>query len=715
MSSKLLSQHPVIGPSTFPLSKFSFATVSGELVKPIPWTHIPDKGHLYAVFETVAVSDYSGRVDEKGQFKVLAEPEVLEDLDLKALGREAVNAAHEMKTLSPPSKFPTVTIIIQEPCIAVRFPLQYGQIRRFQMKFRLASDFYKALALFSQAGCPFTQAGALAAQPPMARPFSASSVAVPASRVCQSMEAPKSASSTADSDQSTLVPSLDLSRQSSSRPSTTSSTNWKSGAAVSKDPTLTYDMSRGPAYSEKPAVSQYFPSSRLSSAISSTVHYQHEKSSTTQGEAPRNSTLPFASDPITAGTSTARSSRNSGSQLGHGSIASRPSTAPTLESQRISQMLPPKRELPFQISRATSEASRNITRSDLTSSSAKAGSSDNANTSGTPRQPGAKGATKTSRATRDSVSGSRSCRKPAVPENDSPVPSARDSLRRSQRLSHKQAGINRTDTESTKISAPLKLTTKDELRQALDAMGCTKAIARSKDHAEQPEQDLAAPQYTNIDTQDLLARIDERQRLQRSKRSAALENCGDSTTPPSKRIATSVHPDLAAIAPPSSGVSMPVNDLPRAATGSGSRHLGDSSLGTTPALPRALDVNAVPDYDCQENGGLPPSAQKPAGELPMGPSDRRVLGSSERQALADISSNVGAQGKSHLVTSDSMRALMNDPNFAKSPEIAQWADLPPNEREAALETWMCQQLESESFVTLLKILEGMWQRLFFGR
>jgi hypothetical protein len=59
------------------LSKFSFATVSGKLVKPIPWTHVPDKGNLFAVFETVTVSKYNGEVDEKSLFKVLAEPEVL--------------------------------------------------------------------------------------------------------------------------------------------------------------------------------------------------------------------------------------------------------------------------------------------------------------------------------------------------------------------------------------------------------------------------------------------------------------------------------------------------------------------------------------------------------------------------------------------------------------------------------------------------------------
>lgn len=46
-------------------------------MKPIPWTHIPDKGNLFAVFENVVVSKFNGEVDEKSQFKVLAEPEVL--------------------------------------------------------------------------------------------------------------------------------------------------------------------------------------------------------------------------------------------------------------------------------------------------------------------------------------------------------------------------------------------------------------------------------------------------------------------------------------------------------------------------------------------------------------------------------------------------------------------------------------------------------------
>lgn len=71
------SHRPLVGPESFPLSKFSFATVSGELVRPIPWTHISDKGHLFAVFENVATAKRDGKVEGKSQFKVLAEAEIL--------------------------------------------------------------------------------------------------------------------------------------------------------------------------------------------------------------------------------------------------------------------------------------------------------------------------------------------------------------------------------------------------------------------------------------------------------------------------------------------------------------------------------------------------------------------------------------------------------------------------------------------------------------
>lgn len=77
MSSLPLPQCPVVGPASFPLAKFSFATVSGEGVKPIPWTHIPDKGHLFAVFEGNGLPEQNGGTEENSRFKVLAERDIV--------------------------------------------------------------------------------------------------------------------------------------------------------------------------------------------------------------------------------------------------------------------------------------------------------------------------------------------------------------------------------------------------------------------------------------------------------------------------------------------------------------------------------------------------------------------------------------------------------------------------------------------------------------
>lgn len=77
MSYPAFPKPPGPGPSCFPLAKFSFATVSGEFIKPIPWTHVSDRGHLFAVFENVSLPKHEGEVEDKSQFRVLAEPEVM--------------------------------------------------------------------------------------------------------------------------------------------------------------------------------------------------------------------------------------------------------------------------------------------------------------------------------------------------------------------------------------------------------------------------------------------------------------------------------------------------------------------------------------------------------------------------------------------------------------------------------------------------------------
>ena len=60
-----------IGPETFPLSKFSFATVSSESTAPLPWKHIPDNGALFAVFDTGRLHQSDGVIEEYSELKIV--------------------------------------------------------------------------------------------------------------------------------------------------------------------------------------------------------------------------------------------------------------------------------------------------------------------------------------------------------------------------------------------------------------------------------------------------------------------------------------------------------------------------------------------------------------------------------------------------------------------------------------------------------------------
>ena len=56
-----------------------------------------------------------------------------------------------------------------------------------------------------------------------------------------------------------------------------------------------------------------------------------------------------------------------------------------------------------------------------------------------------------------------------------------------------------------------------------------------------------------------------------------------------------------------------------------------------------------------------------------------------------------------------------DPVFGEgSPDLSSYAAKPYEERAALIETWMCGQLENEGFVTMVKDLELVWQRMLFG-
>lgn len=583
------------------------------------------------------------------------------------------------------------------------------------MKFKQGSDFYKVLAIFSQAGCPFTQAGSLAphthVHTHVAHPLSASSAAASGGADKQTGMPVRSLPSTADSNQRTLVSSHVASIPSSSRPSTSSSTAYRSDSRPPGYSALAHDTSRGLPHSENPQISPFSPNSTALPAIPHTSVHQRDTSRPASLVVSKNHFFPSSSDPIGAATNTAFSGAEDASEPVSFTTGRRPWTAPAFESQSLSQMLPPKRELPFKASSTTSENRRKSPGNSQASSDVLASNSvdsmsvesmraatqtkrpaDNQPSDNQKNAPKIR-TTKAMRATRSATAASRSGKTSSQLPDESPVPSVEEFLRRSQRVSERQAGVSSGSRDDGEASMNTL------------CLGTRRAI--------RPEGDLPDDEARKIDTQALLARVDERQRLREPNRKNTTKLQGDMDfLPHAERIASDRHSSVAPS--PSHGIEFQTSAGESQRALSRSLESGSTGYSAIPAVPRLGDANNTHPCVCQEEDEMLRTAPKAVQQMPRRKPDRGSSNSPERPALADIT-NIRQSDRSHAGISVSLRALMNDPDFAESPEIAQWANLPREERDAALETWMCQQFENESFAALLKTMEGMWQRIFLGR
>jgi hypothetical protein len=560
------------------------------------------------------------------------------------------------------------------------------------MKFGLTPDFYKVLALFSEAGCPFTQAGSLVAQPQLARPLIASSPSASTNIASPSKEDLRSAVSTAGSDRTTLVPGLDSSIYSSNRPCTSSTSAWNSDSG-----NLAY------------SASAFATSRTLASSGDRHIAMSDSQSTGSMGSFHR------------AATSCGQGILQPTAVL----LAARPSTAPTDESYRMSQMLPPKRELPFQKSRKTSGCSRKAPKLAQALSNGRTRASDGQATdkaalmaqvnqlpddssSAVPRKGASKGATKAIRVTKKSAA-ARSEKKLSLLEDDLPIPAVEDGLRRSQRLSGKRIGVNLSDDDTVKISISSIPRTVVASINYLDAEALPEAITPTESHPKQPEVRPPSYQHSNTENRALLDRPEERQQLSKAKRKDITGSHESSIhRPPSKRVATDTlldQSDVLSGAHAEQFLNAGVSEA-----GKGGLGISNSGLGDRPSLPKMPNTEDVHGDEWQEHDRLSPAAHKCVKGPSAGSIDRGKPRHPERQPLADIL-NTAQPSRSRTVARTSMMALMNDEHFANSPEIAPWAGLPPEDRDAAIESWMCQQLEDESFATLTKILDGPWRRI----
>ncbi|KAL2012238.1 hypothetical protein VTN00DRAFT_4956 [Thermoascus crustaceus] len=286
------------------LAKFSHTTTSIEYNAPLSWHHLVGQGDLVAVFEKRRVTaPETNHVHEQTLLKVIRNREVLEDLNLNSLAREATSQALSRQIGKTK---PSVAVIVKSPCLAVRYPSNIGQIRRFQIKFSSDRDYYNALAILSALHCPFTESSGVPLHPSL-RPLSSSS---------------QLGQSSAASAASAPVSGFSVSGLSS-----------HNGIFPAQSP------AEGRPYEARSSV--------VGSSISSSSHTTYNTINSTSGsrilkEQEFQSTVPhFSQESASYGLGVSNALDSSLSK-------DRPSTAPVYhDTQLLNHILPPKRELPF--------------------------------------------------------------------------------------------------------------------------------------------------------------------------------------------------------------------------------------------------------------------------------------------------------------------------------------------------------------------------------
>ncbi|KAI9727066.1 MAG: hypothetical protein M1834_008534 [Cirrosporium novae-zelandiae] len=141
-----------MAPIVFSLVRFSYATNVSEQSTTVNWAHVSELNNLFAVFDEVTVYSANGGVDTRKLLKISRGTENMETLDLNRLSRETAVAEQKIKDFGLQNVQPPVIIVVRSPRIAIRYPLPSGLTRRFQMRFTLETDFSQATSILEGAG-----------------------------------------------------------------------------------------------------------------------------------------------------------------------------------------------------------------------------------------------------------------------------------------------------------------------------------------------------------------------------------------------------------------------------------------------------------------------------------------------------------------------------------------------------------------------------------
>jgi hypothetical protein len=207
-----------------------------------------------------------------------------------------------------------------------------------------------------------------------------------------------------------------------------------------------------------------------------------------------------------------------------------------------------------------------------------------------------------------------------------------------------------------------------------------------------------------IDTQALLARVEERQNM---------INCQNLTS--RHDAASSKAWETTGLQQNQGEVSLPLQHPTGKKQAKRLSMVDESASQTTASISVAEVDGSLEGYSKQSQGR--PSGQGPLPDLPLAaPTPPPICQALLEQSLntAPISSKPSLQPLANPLT-DSLPSLLRDPNFLDLPTLAEWAKAPEEERRTSLETFICRSIQDENFFKLCKDLDGTWQRVFLGK
>ncbi|RMZ90094.1 hypothetical protein DV736_g2655, partial [Chaetothyriales sp. CBS 134916] len=308
------------GPLLLDLAKYSYATLPMNSVAPVPWIHISNTVSLVALFETRRSLSVQGDVQEKSIFKVLKDPEIMEELELQALGRESQLAVERSNDAIQHSRDQNVAVITKAPVIAVKYPINEREVRRFQIRFQSDEHYYEAMKLFSRAGVRPVEAGTFPSRP----------------RTAVSNDSPTGVAPTAQCQSVSSRPAM----------ATSYSTVVTAPSAMPRHSTYLSGLMPPPShFSAPPGAGERIVRPSVPDNIHTTSNSSaHEflgvlgSNSVAPSAKGKSSSTPWIGESV--------SLLNQGRSTIEPYVP-RPSTVPDKYSQHLSQILPPKRELPF--------------------------------------------------------------------------------------------------------------------------------------------------------------------------------------------------------------------------------------------------------------------------------------------------------------------------------------------------------------------------------